>query len=343
MTFGSIVEKIFTNWQAKLLSFGLAILVYVAFQIISLDTKSFSIPLEVRSGGNYVLSEDAPSFVRVELQGAPEDIATIQAANLNAYIDIANITQVGTETVFVGLDLEENLTLMDPLEITVTPASIELSFEENTFAWVPVEPSFAGEPLDGYEVVSWETSLKDVKVVGPKSIVETTKAVYADGVDLNEKTQPFTVEASLSAVSDKLAIVTAEVTSVYVEIMPQIVTLTFENIVPALNSLLSDYALAQAIPPVSMEVSGEKNFLASYVLDSNAISVDFSSITELGEYTLPFIVNLPTDTSLVSISSTEATVEVIEAPVIDLAEENILFEGADLGNDDASILAGELE
>ncbi len=314
MSLSTFLEKIFNNWQAKLLSFGLAVLLYAAFQIISLDTKAFTVPLEVRSGGNFVLTETPPEVVRVELRGKPEDIATIQEAHITAFIDISHIAQGGSESMYVGLELAENLILMSDLEVSVSPYSVSLDFEENSFAWATVEPSFIGAPLDGYEVLSWTSSVSDVKIMGAKSIVDSTKIVYADGISLNERTDSFSMDANLITVSDKVEIADVDSTTIFVEIIPQIVTVVYENIAPLAESLIETLATSEPIPLVTFEISGEKIPLSNYIPDENVIEIDFSQITDVGEYTLPVITNIPATFTLNSINLTEVTVTIIEAP-----------------------------
>ncbi len=314
MKLNDFIEKIYSNWQAKLLSFGLAVLIYAAFQIISLDTRAFTVPLEVRAGGNYVLTETPPDMVRVELRGKPEDIATIQDTQIVAFIDISHIAKSGVETINVGLELAENLVLMSDLEVSVSPYSVSLNFEENSFAWVAVEPSFIGSPVDGYEVLSWTSSVSDVKIMGAKSIVDSTKIVYADGISLNERTESFRIDSELVTVSDKVQIADVNSTSVFVEIIPQIITVVYENVAPFAESLIETLATSEPIPLVTFEISGEKIPLDVYVPDENVIEIDFSQITDVGEYTLPVITNIPAGFTLNSINLTEVTVTIIEAP-----------------------------
>ncbi len=329
MRASSVIDRIFTNWQVKLLSFGLAVLLYAAFQIISLDKKAFSIPLEVRSGGNYVLSENAPKFVRVEVEGLSEEIATVQESNITAYIDISRITQAGSAVISVELELEENLMLMDPLEVSVEPASVMLQLEENTIAWVPVEPLFIGTPADGYEIASWTTSDESVRISGPKSIVESTLAVYADGIDIGNKTQSFTSEVPLSTISDKVHIISSDSASIFVDIVPQIITQPFNTVVPQALLLSDEFVLNQSLPYISIELTGEKNDLMEYTPLSNIVELDFSQVTEVGVYALPVITNIPRNFTLTSINPMEVIVEVISAPPenelldIDVSSENV--------------------
>ncbi len=327
MMLRTFFDKLFNNWQAKLLSFGLAVLLYVAFQIITLDTKHISVPLQIRSEGNFGLIDTPPEYVRIELRGESGDIVSIQDSDIEAFLDISHVSSGGEISIPVEIVLAESLTLIDPLEIQVVPNTITVTVENYIVDWVPVEPSFAGTPLDGYEMTSWESSHKDVKVYGPKSIVESTTAVYANFVDLNEKTQSFSVETNLETLSDKVYLIDADTTTVSVVIEPQIISVAYNNIVPQSSSLLETFTLLQPIAPIAVEISGEMNPLSLYVPNPNVLEVDFSSVTEVGVYTLPVIANIPVGFTLLSLGATEVTVEVIEKPeedalIIDGEENN---------------------
>ncbi len=317
MNFSTFIEKIFSNWQAKLLSLGLAVLLYAAFQIISLDTKVFSIPLEVRAGGNFVLTQNPPKFIRVEVKGLAEELGSIQESNITAYVDIAYAAESGKVMIPVQLELAENITLMEPFEVVLNPASVNVTLEENVVAWVPLEPIFAGTPADGYEVASWTASVEDVKISGPKSIVESTSVIYADGISLNDRTQSFSGEVNLISMNETVNVVEEEQATIFVEIIPQIVTVMFENVQPYSTTLPPTLAFAQPLPFLSIELSGEKNPLTAYAPADNTAELDVSQITEVGEYTIPITFNIPERFSLVSTSLTEVTFEIVEAPIIE--------------------------
>ncbi len=344
MSLQSFFDKVFTNWQVKLLSFGLAVLLYVAFQIISLDTKSFSIPLTVQQGGNFVLAENAPSFVRIEVRGESDEVASIQEAYFKAFIDTSSIINSGKSTLNVSLELDESLTLMDTLDIKVSPASVSLEFEESITAWVPVEPRFKGIPLDGYEVVSWTSVPSDVKIVGPKSIVESTTSIIADAVDLHDAEDSFVFEASLETTSKRVHLVGVHEADISIEIVPQIITRVFENIEINTSSLIPSLALSNPLPQVAVDITGDKIPLSMFETNENFVEIDFSEITEIGEYTLPVRVNIPSVFVLNSTSINEITVNIIEAPIEEeLGSAEGLIEGIIPPITDFSVLEEELE
>lgn len=322
MSIHPFFESFFTNWQAKLLSFGGAVLLYAAFQIISLDTKSFSVPLQVREGGNFIALESPPNAVRIIVKGDAEKIAIIQENDIQAYIDTSIVVKPGISILPIKLDLVDDLTLIDPFDVEVFPHTVELLFEENTSAWVAVEPIFKGSVSDGYEVISWECTPSDIKITGIKSIVDSITSIYADGVDLNDRTESFAFVTEIQRPNKNIRLLTENTVSVSVEIAPQILNKVYTDVIPLTYALPPDFSLVKPLPFVSFELSGEKKLLNDYALADNVLEVDFTGITEEGEYTIPLRLNIPDDFLQVSISHAEVVVEIVHIPsnVLDILD-----------------------
>ncbi len=320
MTFNDFKERVFSNWQAKVLSFGLAILLYAVFQIISLDTKSLSIPLEIRHGGNYVLSQNAPEFVRVDIRGAPAEIATVLQENIIAFIDTSKVSKEGLNTIPVGLDLDPTLLLLDPLDVSVYPDTVRLEFEESSFTWVPIEPNFIGSPEDGYIVSAWSTSPTDVKITGAKSIIDSTDIAYAKDVELNGRAQSFSLVTEVETLSKEVRLLSDQTVSVFIEITPEIIEVTYENFTPLTETLNPIFSIADPEVLITFTISGQKNQLSSFTPEANIVEIDLSEIESVGEYTVPVITNIPFNYTLGEISATELTITIIEASS---EEENI--------------------
>ncbi|MFI3257069.1 MAG: CdaR family protein [Spirochaetales bacterium] len=311
MSFRNFFENILINWQAKLLSFGIAILLYAAFQIISFDSKSFSVPLQEYQGGNFIATENFPSTVRVTVKGNTSEIATIQESDIIAYVDTSKVTKAGLTTLPVQADISGNLALIDSLDIEISPGNIECQFEEIAFAWAPVEAVFKGSVPDGYEMVSWQSDPQDVKIMGIKSIIDSVDVIYADGVDLNEQRESFSVPVELQAINAHVDILMSDTVSVAVKIAPQIINKSFTQVIPATTGLLPEFIFAELLPVIDIELSGEKIPLSLYSLSKNAVAIDCSQITAGGEYTLPVLIDIPEEFSLNTVIPREITVQVI--------------------------------
>ncbi len=313
MKFNDFLDNLFNNWQAKLVSFGLALLLYFGFQITSLSTKEFSIPLEIEEVNNYILTGTSPSVIRIEATGTNEEIAALRKENFHAFVDSSYVTKSGESRLPVHINLLNDAAMSSTLDIKIYPDMVNLTFEENSIKWVPIIPLFMGVPSEGYQQTNWSCEPSDIKISGPKTIIEATSFIYADSVDLNNKTTSFSTQVYPTNQNNRIKIDSPTDLIISVEIEPQIIKNQYTITIPT-TTLSDKFIISEQIPSITLELSGEKNFLSRYYPSSEVLSVDFSSITEPGTYTLPVIVKVLPMYTLESIDTTEITVEIIEAP-----------------------------
>ncbi len=320
MIFRNFFEKLFNNWPVKLFSFVLALLFYFGFQIISIQSKDLSVPLEIHEAGNFILMDNAPSYIRIEAKGIEDDILKLQKGDIYAYIDTSFVTKSGVSTLPVRINLLNEAASSKSLDVNVYPDTVQLNFEERIVKWVPVIPLFMGMPQEGYQKDSWKCNPSDVKIMGAKSIIEATSFVYADSVDLNDRSSGFTTEAQPLIQNERVSIITEDPFSISVEISPQIISNFFEVEFP-IDSLPREFVLLNPLPPVKIELSGEMNVLNKYVPNESIIEIDFSEIRESGAYTIPFTVEIPDDYTLTPLTVNEIEVEVIDVPEVEINSE----------------------
>ena len=126
------LEKVFNRWPIKIICFVLAILVYFFHQISVLDTKTFTVPVEIQALGSMLPAETQERSVRVTIRGKSEELNEIIESDLHAYLDITNITKEGKANVPVIINTSQRMTVIDPLEITVKPEKIKIEVQQRT-------------------------------------------------------------------------------------------------------------------------------------------------------------------------------------------------------------------
>ena len=323
MTFSNFLEKLFNNWQAKLFSVAVALLLYFGFQIISVQTKDLAIPLEIHEAGNFILRSNAPSYIRIEAKGTEDEIAELQKEDIYAYIDTSFVTKNGVSVLPVRLNLINDAAFSKSLDVQVFPDTVQLEFEENIVKWVPVIPLFKGKLEEGYQKDSWTCSPSDIKITGPKSIIDATSFIYVDNVELNNRSSDFITEVQPLIQNERISIHDIEGTFlISVEISPIISSNFFEIEVPV-DSLPREFSLSKPLHPVKIELSGEMNKLNKYVPNDSIIKIDFSKIKKVGTYSIPFTVEIPADYTFTPLSFNEIEVEVIDVPEVEINTELI--------------------
>jgi len=304
--------KLADNWPYKLSSIAAAVILYFSYQILSLDSKSFSVPLSVREYGSFTLVDQAPRFVRVTVRGVPEQLTSIQKSDIKAYIDTSFVSVSGLNSLPVHLELNEYFTLMEPLDIQVKPNMLSLAFEQNTYRWVPVKPLFSGSVPDGYELASWRLEPEYIKISGPVSAVESAAEVFTGGIDLRNKKADFKQTIKLETGSKKIRLIDSDEVSVAVQIKTQTSTRSFANLNTGIFNLNAELQLAKIPAQVTLVLSGPKARLSAFTPDTTAVQADFTDIRYPGVYTVPLRVNVPDSFSVVSITPVSLEIELAE-------------------------------
>ncbi|WP_428769099.1 CdaR family protein [Treponema sp. HNW] len=312
MKLHEFTAELFSNWPVKLFSIAAAVVLYFSYQLISLDSKSFSLPLQVREGGNFVLTESAPQYVRVTVRAKTDKLAVIQKSDIQAYIDTSSVTAAGPNSLQVKLELKDFFTLMEPLDIQVKPHTLLLSFEKNAYKVVPLKPLFFGTPAEGFEVSSWTVSPAAVKISGPESITESTSEVYTGTIDLRGRKTGFKAPITVEKSSKRIEILDVPDATIKVEIAASLGKRTFPNLPVGIFNLNGKLQTAGDMPKVSLVLSGGKKALEAFVPDNTTVQADFTDIDAAGTYSVPLRIYIPDEFSVVGIEPPLLKVELSE-------------------------------
>ena len=144
-----VFDKLIENWQIKAVCFVIALFLYVVYQTQSVDKKVFSVPLTVESKNGYVSIEPHPRTVAVSARGKAEDLAQVRESDLKAYLDLSYVSSDGSYDFPVLLNLSDSASVLNPLELKVTPEIVRLKVEEEITAFVDIVPLVSGKPSDG--------------------------------------------------------------------------------------------------------------------------------------------------------------------------------------------------
>ncbi len=305
------LTRLTDNLPIKLLAVAAAVLLFFSYQITSLDSKSFSIPLQVREGGSFALADDPPQYVRVTVRAKPEQTAAVQKSDITAYIDTSSITESGVSSLSVKLGLKDYFTLMDPLDVQVKPNTLSLRFEQNTYKSVPVKAFFLGNLPEGYEIVSQSVEPENVKIAGAQSVVDAVESIQTVGIDLQNKTESFTSAVKIENDLRRVHVTDVRDVTVRVEIKAQALTRSFSVSAQALN-LNSALEIAKELDKVTLTLSGTKNALASFTPGESAVQADFADVHTAGTYSVQLRVNIPDEFSVVAVNPPVLEAELAE-------------------------------
>lgn len=315
-----LIERITADWQAMVICFLLALLVYIFHHVAMLDRKSLMVPLSVVSEGAVVPVSECPAYVRVTVRATTEDIAAVTPGEIRAAVNLNVYAHGGTYTVPVSLSLSPALLLMEPLEVSVRPESVRLKLEEKAVAYVPVETALSGEVEHGYTVKSVTSSPSSVRIEGPESMVAYTKRIYTQKVNVKGAKTTFSVETGIDRLNKLLEVEPDSALKVTVEVAPEVTEAKFENIVPVPVSLDARFVMTEELPAVSFSLSGPVTALEGYSLPDGAVRLDCGAVRAAGSYELPLLFSVPKGVTVKEKSASALRVVFGEAPETEAAE-----------------------
>lgn len=193
----TLLERLVTDWPAKLLSLAAAFLLFFFLNLTRLGEKYLSVPLSIALNEEYLPASQIPRSVRVTLKGEPETIGSIREDDITATLDMTAFKSEGIQRVNVRIERRGLAISADPLEVKVDPAEIVVSIEKKARKTVPVTPSFRGFPDQGYELVSYAITPPQVEVVGPAGAVARTADMPTDFIEFSGRNSDFSVTVNL--------------------------------------------------------------------------------------------------------------------------------------------------
>ena len=312
MNIKALFEKFTKDWPAKVICLCLAIFIYSFHQIITLDSKTLMIPMQIISDGNLTTKDVCPNFVKVVFRTDSSHIASVNSKDIKAFINLTAYTQEGFYDV----------------EIKIKPESFSLNLEEKILKYIPVVASTSGEPENGYYVSNLEVIPSSVKVVGPKSVVENTKQIYTKKVMLKGAKTNYSSPTKLDNINSLLKIYPESDFRVDIEISEKIAEKDFSNIEVCFLNLKDNFIVSSQTPKVSFTLSGSQRILEKFVLKPESVYIDLKKALSAGTFDFPVYVSVPDLLSVKKLTPQKVKIS-IEEKVFDSPLDSELKENSD--------------
>lgn len=287
-----LFEKLTDNWLPKAVCFVIALFLYVIYQNQSVDKKVFSVPLEVESKNGFVSVEPHPRTVAVSVRGKAEELAQVRETDLKAYLDLTYVSEDGSYDFPVLLTLSDSASVLNPLEIMVTPEKVHLRVEEEITAYVDVIPSVSGNPAYGYSAKNITVSPDQIPIVGPRSMVEKVTSLKTLNVTMSNAKRSFTSKVQVE--KKGMFIRHEDVTvSVTVEMEELSGSKQFEKIPVKIQNLSPNLEVRAAASSVTVTLNGSLVSLDTFKPDDSFVVADASKITEPGTHYVDLKYSVP--------------------------------------------------
>lgn len=307
-----LTEQLLENWPQKIICIVLAIVLYVFNRVSSLEKKVFTVPLKVEASGLMMPASELPRYVKVTIRTKAENMPGINSSNIFASVNLNDYTEAGNYKVPVSLSLSEELLLLDPLEYSSKPDSIEIELDTKSLSYIPVKAALSGEVEHGYTISNIDVSPSTVKVVGPAKIMEKTKFINTRKVIVSNAAKNFSQEVKLDNINAKLRVMPESDFRVTVTVVPATDVKEYKEIIPSILNLADNLSIDSQIPSVSFKISGTVPALERFELANETVSLDFINVKEPGTYEIPVSVSIPKGMTLSEKSLETVSVQIVE-------------------------------
>lgn len=182
------------RWPLKLLSLGLAVIVWAAVTGENPIVQDYKVPLDVAVGSQWLVSGPPPSAANVRLRGTESLLRRVDPLALGLRVDLRS-AGAGEHNVQLGAAQMTGVPQGVDVE-SVEPGRVKVVLAKKLRRMLPVVPAVSGSTAPGYATYGFEVSPDTVEVEGPAAKLETVTRVRTDAIPLDGRSASFTVRVN---------------------------------------------------------------------------------------------------------------------------------------------------
>jgi hypothetical protein len=294
-----LIIKIIENWPVKVLSIVLAFILFVFHRLNTMTTRPLSVPLIVETSSALVPASAYPRTVRVTLRGEDNSIQSIADNDIEAYVDLARYETEGLYSAPVQIRRKESALDIEPLEIVVYPLKISVELDRKITKTLPLAAVIQGRVADGFDMISHSISPPEIVVTGPLGLLESVAEIKTEPIGLDGRNSDFSMEVHIANPNPLLVLRGSGIAEFSCFINPTVSVRSIDGIAIILKGLDSHFTADTGGRTGSIRIDGRQSQLDAFRPLPDFLTVDCSDIAEPGTYTLPVLVDLPPDFSLI--------------------------------------------
>ena len=297
----------FRHLGLKLLSVGLAVLLWVAVLGQHVVERGVRVPLEFENiPAALEIVGSPPTTADVRLRGTSSLLSRLEPGEVVAILDLASarpgarLFHLRTDQVRVPFGVEV---------AQVSPGTVAIELERASSRVVPVQPMVDGQPASGYVVSKISVEPANVEIVGPESRVRQVLAATTETVVIDEATAPVKDVVNLGVTDASVRLREPRSAVVVVEIVRATESRDFTGVPVRLRNAGAGLRTQADPAVVTISLYGGRDVLEKLSADVVTASVDLAGLGP-GRYTLPIRVDLPPETGLGAIRPPTASVSI---------------------------------
>ena len=202
------------NWQLKIVSLVLAVMLWMAVANQASSEIGLEVPLEYRNIPRRLeITGDMTNTVQVRLRGSSSLIKDITAKDVSTTIDLGKMTS-GEK--IVPLSPQNVQAPFGAEVIRVNPSSVRFNLERTITKTIPVVPAI--QLADGYELGKVEVSPPQVQIEGPESRVNTLNSIATVAIRVDPRQSRIEQTVDLDVPDPQIRLLHPSPVSVRVEV-----------------------------------------------------------------------------------------------------------------------------
>ena len=284
----------FRHFGLKLLSIGLAALIWFIVSGEQIVERAMRIPLEFTNlPAELELVGDAPDLVDVRVRGSSGALGRIPAGELVAVVDL-RAARAGQR--LFHLTPGEVRAPFGIQVVQISPSNVPVTFEKSATRVVPVVPEVEGEPGDGFMVGAVTADPPTVTVVGPASAVARLTEAITEPVSVAGASEAVVETVNIGVTEPSVRLLSPGSAEVRIAVAAQ----PIEWAVAAVPVRAAEGGAAQIAPSeVTVYVRGPREARGAGARDFDA-SVDIQGLRP-GLFELPVQVTAPARVGVVRV------------------------------------------
>ena len=276
--------RIFRNFGIKVLSIGLAALLWGLVAGQREAERSLRVPLEYRNIPTELeLLGEPASLVDVRVRGSSGVLGELRGADLVAVLDLRT-ARPGRRLFHL---LPDDIAVPAGVKVLqATPSTLSLTFEASAVRTVPVVPDLDGDPASGFVVGRVTTVPATVEVVGPISAVEQITEATTEPVDITGATGPVRDSVTIGLLDTLARLRNPQIGVVTIEVGPAPVERTLDRVPVRLHGLAPGRRATLSPTAVRAMVRGGGAAVSGLTAAGLELFADLSGLNP-GRYNLP--------------------------------------------------------
>ncbi len=301
--------SLFTDeWQLKIAALVGAVFTWFFYDMISLEERYLTVPLEVSINETVAPLRSYPEAVKLTVRGRAEDIYLFSDEDFRAFADFSAHDVPGRYAVPISVQSLRSAELLNDIQIDTDPKFLDLAFDWKVTKQVEVTADLKGFPASGFEVAEVRVEPAFVEISAPESVAAPIETVSTIPIPIDGSRNSFSVLAEV-AIDDKTVSFTGDpIVRLYVTVSEVYVEKNFEPLPIELNHSLSGGTLSITPQTGSLSLSGRQLLMDGLSAADVSLKVDLPELVPGESVELPVVPSVPEGTTVLQQTPQTVTV-----------------------------------